>query len=79
MEDGSHLASFPVKRHWREKADLELIERSARQLVEIVENRSYAAAVLPRPGCGNGSLSWEAVRPVLERALPGERFTVITF
>lgn len=52
LSDGSHLASFPVKHHWRVPADLELIERSAAQLVELVEKFSYTAAVLPRPGCG---------------------------
>lgn len=79
LNDGSHLASFPVKHHWREQADLNLIERSARQLVELVEKFSYTDALVPRPGCGNGSLSWDAVRPVLEQALPGQRLTVITF
>lgn len=78
LADGSHLASFPVKRHWKEKADLQLIERSASQLARLAHEAGYKP-VIPRPGCGNGSLRWEAVRPVLEQALPGERFTVITF
>ena len=79
LADGSHLASFPVKHHWREQADLELIEGSVRQLVELVEKFSYTA-LLPRPGCGNGARSWPRdVKPLLEGLLLDERFVVISF
>lgn len=75
---GADLASFPVKHHWKEAADPELIERSARSLVELVQKFGYRCVILPRPGCGNGSLSWERVRPILAEVLD-ERFTVVTF
>lgn len=69
-----NLWSFPVKHHWREKADIELIKRSANELKEI--NRNYGIA-LPRPGCGNGKLDWETeVKPALQGILDG-RFTII--
>ncbi len=80
LPDGSHLASFPVKTHWKEEAKPALIERSARQLVAIVDKFAlrYERVFLPRPGCGNGRLSWEEVRPVLAEILD-DRFTVVTF
>lgn len=28
--------------------------------------RTVFAAVLPRPGCGNGRLTWEQVKPVIK-------------
>lgn len=59
------LLSFPVKYTWREKASLELIRRSAQQLCELVADYPQWVFVLPRPGCGNGGLSWETVAPLL--------------
>jgi len=79
LADGSHLGTFPVKHHWREAADLALIERSAQGLVEIADRFGYAQVYLPRPGCGTGSLRYEAVKPVLETILTGERFAVVTY
>jgi len=61
---------FPVKHRWREKADLELIKRSSEELAAIVRRWPGATFVLPRPGCGNGGLTWEEVRPVIEGILP---------
>ena len=62
------IITFPVKHHWREKADLSLIKASTDQLLALAtfwveEGTSF---VLPRPGCGNGGLSWEQVRPIVE-------------
>lgn len=79
LDDGSHLASFPVKSHWCERADLELIERSAHQLVELAQKFGYTP-VLPRAGCGNGGRSWpREAKPLLEGILLDERFVVISF
>ncbi len=73
---GAALASFPVKRHWHEAADPELIRSSARQLVALADKFGYERVVLPRPGCGNGRLSWEGIRPILAGILD-DRFTVV--
>lgn len=78
LPGGSHLASFPVKHHWREEADLQIIRRSAGQLARLVDKFGYQKVVMPRPGCGNGRLEWADVRPLLETALD-DRFTVVTF
>lgn len=59
------LASFPVKHNWWEQADLELIRESAKRLFDWAANH-HETFVLPRPGCGNGRLTWEQVRPVIE-------------
>ena len=61
------IASFPVKWNWWEDADLELIERSAHQLVALSEE--YHKIVMVRPGCGNGNLEWDVVKPVLNPIL----------
>ena len=57
------LFTFPVKHHWNERADLDLIARSVEEFGrQLLASSVY---VMPRPGCGNGQLSWEAVRPLL--------------
>lgn len=80
LPDGSHLGSFPVKNHWKEYADPELIRRSAHQLVELADSFGYKAIFLPKPGAGNGKLDYHtSVRPVLERVLLGERFRIVSY
>lgn len=72
------LLSFPVKHHWRDKADINLIKRSARQLVAIATANGWNKVLIPRPGCGNGKLSWADVKPVLDNILD-DRFHIITW
>lgn len=79
--DGLPILSFPVKHNWYEKADLELILKSAKALkvwADYAEEDGPIKIVLPRPGCGNGGLKWEVVKPILEPILD-DRFHVITF
>lgn len=57
------LFTFPVKHEWMLPADLELIAESVARFQEML--LSSAIYVLPRPGCGNGGLLWEDVRPVV--------------
>lgn len=80
QERGNHvhvvddLASFPTKHHWKQPSDLNLIIRSARELV--YEARNFDSVVMTRPGCGLGRLKWEDVRPWLEN-LFDDRFLVV--
>lgn len=62
------LFSFPVKYHWRDKADLSLIKWSTQVLATFLRNTGQERVVLlPRPGCGNGGLDWEDVEPIVSR------------
>ena len=65
-----NLIAFPVKHTWDQRADLKLIARSADELATLVRDRQWQKVLLPRPGCGNGGLSWEHVRPLLVDRLP---------
>lgn len=79
------ILTFPVKPQygprgemgWKAKADLNLIKESADYLAsqawQIPNN-----ILVPRPGCGNGGLKWEQVKPVIEPILD-DRFTVVTW
>lgn len=62
-----NIITFPVKHNWWEQADIELIEQSAKHIVEIFNENDYISTIYTiRPGCANGRLSWVAtVKPVL--------------
>ncbi len=70
------LIFFPVKRlipkfphiSWQPAADIDLIERSTKQLAAWAQLRS-ARIALPLVGCGNGKLPEELVVPLLRRYL----------
>jgi hypothetical protein len=72
------LVSFPVKHMWDQWADLDLIGRSADELVALTTRYGWHTVALPRPGCNNGKRNWETeVRPILLPILD-DRFIVVT-
>ena len=76
-----HIITFPVKHNWWEQADLVLIEKSAKDLKEILRynlSQIYIPIYVPWVGCGNGKLDKNNVRPILEKYLSEEdKFIVI--
>lgn len=72
------ILSFPVKHRWDEPADPELIVRSAYEAVAAFDRYGVDTALLPRPGCGNGRLSWSQIEPLIAPILD-DRFTVVSF
>jgi len=71
------IITFPVKHNWWEKADLCLIEKSAKDLMLLMDQTNIETVVLPKPGCGNGGLDWKTeVKPILE-CLLDDRIWVI--
>ena len=91
---GWDLWAYQVKYNWWENASPYLIMEGAQQLKKAMdsigsgrsagrdEGGGYAnhplRVVMPRPGCGNGGLSWTDVRPMLEEHLD-DRFTVVSY
>lgn len=71
------LVTFPTKHDWQRPSELALIERSARELLQVIRVQNLPTIVLPRPGCGLGQLEWDAVRPLLAR-LWDDRFVIVT-
>ena len=64
---GGSLLTFPVKHQWHQKADLNLIHQSMIELMVAADAaQPETIFLLPRPGCGNGGLHWEDVKPLLE-------------
>jgi O-acetyl-ADP-ribose deacetylase (regulator of RNase III) len=71
------IITFPTKHDWHDDSSLSLILASARAIVEMVNKFGIQSVALPRPGCGNGNLSWQEVGPALAEILD-DRFVVLT-
>jgi hypothetical protein len=72
------IITIPVKHHWKETADLKLIEESIKQLVNWANNPyKHGKFYIPRAGCGNGKLDWENVKPIYEKYID-DRFVVVS-
>lgn len=69
------IFSLPVKHHWRDRADLQLIVDSILILDEGIKAYELEKVVMPRPGCGNGGLKWEDVKPAIKYLLD-DRYTI---
>jgi len=84
IQDFPYILTMPVKPRigpkgepgWKAKADLVLIGHSLRYLQIIAEDYEFKKIIMPRPGCGNGGLKWEDVKPVIKPYLD-DRFTVM--
>ena len=70
------IATLPVKHVYWRSADTELIKKSLVDLVKLADEMEWKVVALPRPGCGNGGLSWEDVKPLLVDVLD-DRFVVV--
>jgi len=68
------LIFFPVKHKWQEKADIKLIEESARELKESLDHTEDAPEHIYMGG--NGGLDWKDVKPILEKCLD-DRFVIV--
>jgi len=73
--DTGHLMSprfiinFPTKRYWRDKSRIEDIESGLADLAKVIRDLGLRFIAIPPLGCGLGGLSWNEVRPRIERAL----------
>jgi hypothetical protein len=73
-----NVISFPTKHDWKDKSIIQLIQVSARGLVETADLYDLEKVILTRPGCGLGGLNWETqVKPAIKDILD-DRFYIIT-
>jgi hypothetical protein len=61
---------------WALKAELEIVEMSARILQHTINNHNWWNVYMTQPGCHNGELNWEDVEPILDKYLD-ERVTCV--
>lgn len=61
------IINFPTKTSWRKPAEYSYIEEGLKDLVRIIEERKIRSIAIPPLGAGNGGLSWNKVKLMLEK------------
>jgi len=56
---------FPTKRHWRDRADINGIEKGLQWLQDNYKKEGIKSLAIPALGCGLGRLEWQEVGPLL--------------
>ena len=71
------IFSFPTKHHWKSKSDINLIKKSACEIMIEADTHNLKRIYLPQVGCKNGGLNWETdVYPAIKDILD-DRFIVL--
>ena len=63
------ILMFPTKENWRNPSKLEYIEAGLQKFVNTYAQKNITSIAFPKLGCGNGELSWDAVKPLMEKYL----------
>lgn len=67
---GPWIINFATKNHWRDPSQLSWIEDGIPKLRQWLDSHPEVHSIaIPKLGCSLGQLSWEQVRPILERNL----------
>lgn len=64
-EDGKMIINFPTKDKWRNKSEMDYIEKGLNQLVELLPKLNINSIAIPPLGCGNGGLKWDEVKTLI--------------
>ncbi len=72
-----NIISFPTKHHWKDKSDIRLIISSALKIKEMIPIYLLRQIYSVWPGCSNGGLTVEVVKPVLEDIWRTDTFIII--
>jgi hypothetical protein len=73
------IINFPTKTTWTKKSEYSYIEAGLQDLVQVIHRDRIQSIAIPPLGCGNGGLSWDKVRPMIEQylgALEGVRIQI---
>lgn len=60
---------FPTKKNWRNPSKLEYLEKGLIKFVNTYADKNITSIAFPKLGCGNGELSWDEVKPLMEKYL----------
>lgn len=81
-----HIVNFPTKVHWRNPSTLEMVELGLKDLSELLVKIKPQTMAMPMPGCGNGGLNWEDVKPLVynhlvnsRKLLKGKKLTIYIY
>jgi O-acetyl-ADP-ribose deacetylase (regulator of RNase III) len=63
------IINFPTKENWFQPSRYEWIEEGLEDLKRVITEHNIRSIAIPPLGAGNGRLSWERVKPMIEQAL----------
>lgn len=72
----AYLVSFPTKHHFNDPSDKALIQKSAHELMALIERYQWSHVLVPPPGCTNGHLTWIEVKHILDPIFD-DRITIV--
>lgn len=67
-ECGKQILLVPTKSHWRDPSQPLWILKNLQSLVDNWFEWDIQSLAIPALGCGEGGLSWDIVRPMMEEA-----------
>lgn len=70
---------FPTKVNWRNPSKIEYLEEGLKKFVNTYSDKGITSIAFPKLGCGNGELSWNDVKPVMERYLKSLPITIYIY
>lgn len=73
---GGYLIALPTKYDWKKPSPEWLVIQSCKEMLFIVNCLGLQGILMTRPGCGNGGLNWDNIKPKLE--FLDDRFKVIS-
>lgn len=79
---GTLVYHFPTKWHWRDDSDIDWVKKGLEFLSHRVRKNVYhgfRSVGIPALGCGEGRLSWSAVRPLIVKAFQDSPARVVVY
>lgn len=73
------ILMFPTKENWRNPSKVEYIEAGLKKFVNTYADKGITSIAFPKLGCGNGELSWEVIKQVMERYLKPLPITIYIY
>lgn len=78
-KDPQYIINFPTKIHWRNPSQLNYIITGLQDLLVVVNQLDIKSIAIPRLGCGNGSLYWKDVEPLIVNAFVNSNTLVVIY
>jgi O-acetyl-ADP-ribose deacetylase (regulator of RNase III) len=63
------VMNFPTKTTWKKPSKIEYVEAGLKTFVGSYQEMGISSISFPPLGCGNGNLSWNEVKPLMEQYL----------
>jgi len=73
------IINFPTKQHWRSPSQLIWVKEGLTDLKNFILTHNVRSIAIPPLGAGNGGLSWNEVKPLIESELGSLNVEIVVF